>query len=257
MFRRRHGASMRPAKGRWLRRLGPPLRWLGTLLIVAGIGTGGYQVRQILFDAEKFPLRHIELYGERVNLGKADLMRELENYLGKNFFALDIEELRNRLLGNPWIEQASVRRHWPDTLEIRFQEREVFGHWNEHEMIDINGVRFQPTYFRRLNGWPHLFGVDGHEKELIQVYQEANVMVNELDLKITRLIQDQRWAWRMEFDNGLEIKLGKEQLQQRLMRFVAVYPRVLAARVNDIAAVDLRYVNGFAVRWKTSSSTAG
>ena len=257
MFRRRRGASARPVKGRWLRRLDSPLRWLGTLLVLLSIGAGGYQVSRILLDPEKFPLRSIELYGERVNVGKADLQYALEAYLGTSFFTLDIEELRNHLLDNPWLEQVSVRRQWPDTLEVRFQERKAFGHWNQHEMVDINGVRFQPISFRRLDGWPHLFGLNGNEKRLIQIYQEASGQIDELGLKITRLVQDHRWAWRIQFDNGIEIELGKEQLRERLMRFVAVYPNVLAARIGEIETVDLRYVNGFAVRWKTTPSTAG
>jgi cell division protein FtsQ len=38
-----------------------------------------------------------------------------------------------------------------------------------------------------------------------------------------------------------------------------VYPRVLAAQIDRIAVVDLRYVNGFAVRWKAErpAPTAG
>jgi len=52
-------------------------------------------------------------------------------------------------------------------------------------------------------------------------------------------------------DNGMALMLGRqEKSHERLLRFVRSYNRVLAARAEQIEQVDLRYTNGFAVRWK-------
>ncbi len=56
----------------------------------------------------------------------------------------------------------------------------------------------------------------------------------------------------MKFSNGIEVKQGRENLMQRLRRFVDIYPRVLSERSSEVATVDLRYISGFAVRWKTA-----
>ena len=250
--RHRRGASIRPTQGKWLRRLGPLLRIVGAFFALLGVAAGVYGAGRALLDPELFPLRHIRMHGERHNVGQADLHQVSAAYLGQSFFGLDIAGLRGMFALNPWIEQVSVRRLWPDTLEIRFRERTVFGHWGQHEMVDINGIRFQPVFFRELAFWPRLAGPDGRERHLIQTYRQANAIIAGLGLKITRLVQDKRRAWRMQFDNGLEIKLGRQQFTQRLMRFVAIYPDLLANRIADIATVDLRYINGFAVRWKTA-----
>lgn len=250
--RHRRGASVRPMQGKWLRRLGSPLRILGAFLAVTGVVAGVYGMGRVLLDPELFPLRHIRMHGELHNIGQADLHQLSADYLGKSFFGLDIADLREMFALNPWIEQVSVRRLWPDTLEIQFRERTAFGHWGQREMVDINGVRFQPVFFRELAFWPRLAGPDGRERNLIQTYRQASAIVEGLGLKITRLVQDKRRAWRMTFDNGIEIKLGRQQFTQRLMRFVAIYPQLLANRIADIATVDLRYINGFAVRWKTA-----
>ncbi len=173
-------------------------------------------------------------------------------YLGRNFFTLDIGDLRQRLAVNPWIAQVSIARLWPDSLTLRFQERTVFGHWGQNELVDVDGERFRPLFFRQLRPWPRLAGPDGHEKTLIRTYREANVMVESVDLKIIRLVKDRRRAWWMKLANGIEVKLGREDFRQRLQRFVAIYPRVLSERSSEIATVDLRYISGFAVRWKTA-----
>ncbi len=69
-------------------------------------------------------------------------------------------------------------------------------------------------------------------------------------LKLEKLAQDERRAWWLTFDNGLEVYVGRERFEERLRRLAQVYPKVLAAQADRIAVVDLRYVNGFAVRWK-------
>ena len=53
----------------------------------------------------------------------------------------------------------------------------------------------------------------------------------------------------MTLKNGLEINLGREQFFPRLQRLIDIYSRILADQAERIAVVDLRYVNGFAVRW--------
>ena len=74
-----------------------------------------------------------------------------------------------------------------------------------------------------------------------------------------KLVQDERRAWWLTFDSGLEVYVGREQFERRIQRLARVYPRLLAAQAERIAVVDLRYVNGFVVRWKTGSPnpTAG
>lgn len=49
--------------------------------------------------------------------------------------------------------------------------------------------------------------------------------------------------------NGLQLGLGRKETHLRLMRFVRVYAEVLKPRIEAIDSVDLRYTNGFAVRW--------
>lgn len=252
--RKRQGASVRHEGRSWLRHVALPLRLLGALLALFGIGGAVFGATEALLNPAVLPLRHVRLYGELHNLGTVELEQAVAGQLGRNFLALDISGLREAFAANPWIEQVAVRRRWPDTLEIHLQERVAFGHWGQDEMVDSHGVRFRPMFFRETGPWPHLVGPDGHEQNLLAVYREANAMVQAVGLQIVRLTQDSRRAWWLTFDNGIEVKLGREQFVARLQRFIDVYPRLLAARVAEIATVDLRYINGFSVRWKTDSA---
>ena len=256
--RRRHGATIlaKPASAQW-RKIGMRgVRWLGQVLALVGFVAGCYWLGQKVLDPALFPLRHVQLEGKLRNLSEADMQRVVQEYLGQNFFVLDIDALHGRFAAHPWISQVNVRRRWPDTLEIGFQERTPFGRWGENEMVDINGERFRPDSVHQPGPWPRLIGPDGHERTLIRVYREASVLTDQVGLSLVQLIQDERRAWRMVFANGIEIWLGKEDLMRRLRRFVDIYPQILSERTAQVAVVDLRYTNGFAVRWKTETITA-
>ncbi|MDP1635554.1 MAG: cell division protein FtsQ/DivIB, partial [Gallionellaceae bacterium] len=65
--------------------------------------------------------------------------------------------------------------------------------------------------------------------------------------QIVQLSLSPRYAWQVTLDDGMVIELGRDEMQQRLARFVAVYPYSLAAMARPVRHVDLRYRNGFAV----------
>lgn len=238
------------ATGQWKAVWGPPLRWLGVALALALVGFGLQVGGQKLREPDAFPLRQVHVEGELRNLAEADFHAVAGEYLGQNFFVTNLDTLHAELVANPWIEEVSVRRWWPDTVEITLRERTAFGYWGEHEMVDVNGFRFRPTVLRQPGPWPRLAGPDGHEKALIKTYRDTRALLDPVGLKLVKLVQDDRRAWWLTFDNGLEVYVGREQFEQRLQRLAHIYPRLLAAQIDRIAVVDLRYGNGFAVRWK-------
>ena len=253
--RRRRGATtlqprIPPTPGQWKALWGAPLRWLGVMLVLAVVAWAGYIGSERLQAPDAYPLRQVRIEGELRNLAEVDLQPVASPYLGINFFRADLDTLRDVLATNPWVEEVAVRRSWPDTVAIALRERVAFGYWGEQEMVDVNGQRFRPTQIRQAGPWPRLAGPDGHERSLIQTYQQVRALLDPVGLKLVRLVQDQRRAWWLTFDNGLEAYLGREQFEQRLRRLADVYPRFLAGQAERIAVVDLRYVNGFAVRWK-------
>ncbi len=99
------------------------------------------------------------------------------------------------------------------------------------------------------SGLPELNGPDGLEATLTASYYEMGKALAADGLTITHLIQDQRRSWHVGLDNGIELRLGHDDAYAHLLRFVRLYPRVLATRASEIATVDLRYTNGFAVAW--------
>ncbi|MCU0807739.1 MAG: cell division protein FtsQ/DivIB [Candidatus Contendobacter sp.] len=262
---RRHGATSLKrdpavAPGQRWAAWKPWLRGLGVVLVLAAVGFGLEAGLRALREPGAFPLRQVRFEGELRNLTEADLQPLAQAYLGQNFFVANLDELRVALAADPWIEEVTVRRSWPDTVAIQLRERVAFGYWGERgEMVDANGYRFRPPALRQPGPWPRLAGPGGREKALIKAWRDIRVRLDPVGLTLVKLKQDERRAWWLTFDSGLQVYLGRERFEERLQRLAHVYPRVLAAQADRIAVVDLRYGNGFAVRWKSGppAPTAG
>ena len=67
-----------------------------------------------------------------------------------------------------------------------------------------------------------------------------------LKQQVVQISLSPRRAWQMRLDSGMVLELGREQAQERLARFVSVYPYSLASVQHTVDYVDLRYSNGFA-----------
>lgn len=233
----------------WQRRL----RVAGLLLLLSGSAAASYQLSHYLLDPAQFPLRHVRFQGELHHVHTTAVKEIVSDYLGENFFLLDIHALQDDLAAHPWVAGATIWRQWPDTLKVRLQERRAFARWGEHEMVDIDGVRFHPEVIQHPDFWPRLVGPSGHERNVIRAYRQASTLLQHVDLRLVQLRLDERRAWWMTLNTGTEIRLGRERFVERLQRFLDVYPHVFAERMDEIATIDLRYRNGFAVRWRSDA----
>ena len=49
---------------------------------------------------------------------------------------------------------------------------------------------------------------------------------------------------------------GRDQLVEKMRRFMRLYDQVLKAQMDNIARIDLRYPNGLAVAWRDPAVAA-
>ncbi len=152
-----------------------PWAALGTLLGWAFLGvlaTGAYLGWQLLREPSQLPLTQMTLQGELRYQPRTELEIQIRHWLqASNLMTLDVHVLRARLETLPWIAKAEVRKRWPGQVEISVQERQPFARWNEHELVTLAGIRFQPLPGQIPENLPKLSGPEGYERRLIQQYQ--------------------------------------------------------------------------------------
>lgn len=224
-------------------------RWLarssGAVILVAG----AVLVGNWLLTPGILPLRDIALEGDLQRADRSQLWSLLRPHSGANFIRLRLGDVKAGLLADPWVEGVTVQRVWPDRLIVRVKERTPVARWGEDSLIDRNGVRFAGDGSARTH-LPLLQGPAGSEKHLLATYGSVQGRLGTVGLEVRALIQDSRRAWRIVLRDGMELDFGRQAFEERLDRFAKAYPGLLASRADAVAAVDLRYSNGFAVRWR-------
>ena len=191
-----------------------------------------------------FPLKHVNLSAMPDQADAAGVLQVMRDDVHGNFFTVDIERLRLSLEKLPWVRSASIQREFPDRLEVQLDEYQALASWNGHELVDRQGEVFVAKSDQAM---PEFVGQDGTAPEVTQRYEQFSQQLSGLGLQVSRLVLSPRHAWQLKLSNGMVLELGREDVLQRLARFVEAYPNSLAAIQGQVKYIDLRYNNGFAV----------
>ncbi len=60
-----------------------------------------------------------------------DILQSLDLDGWTSLIGFDAEAARDRIAALPWVEVASVRKVYPDELEVKIQERAAFAIWQQ------------------------------------------------------------------------------------------------------------------------------
>lgn len=249
MARRRNASAEATGSGKASRYL---FAGFGAALLVAGLAWGG----QKLFEPATLPLKSVRVPNSLQRVTQEELREAILPHVNKGFLGLDMPAVRRSVESLPWVRRVSVRRHWPDTLEVRVEEQQPLARWADKGLINRDGELFSPPADQIPADLPVLEGPEQTQAELAEKYTEMQRILGAVGLRIIRLTMSARRAWDLRLDNGLVVVLGREEAYPRLLRFVRVFPAVLKAQMEHIERVDLRYTNGFAVRWRAGHAPA-
>lgn len=218
---------------------------------------GAYGALQALLHSTLFPLREVVLAEAPRNASREDIANAADG-AGGNFFAADLGALRGRIEQVPWVRRVSVRRIWPDRIEVRLEEHAAFARWGDSGFVNTFGEAFSaPMAAAEQAKLPLLAGPAGTEGDVARRYLGFAERVAPIGETVQRVVLTPRYAWQVRLASGLQMELGRdgaETIEQRLERFVAAYPQSIGRLGRNYDHVDLRYPNGFALRvagWKS------
>ncbi|MDX1491233.1 MAG: cell division protein FtsQ/DivIB [Pseudohongiellaceae bacterium] len=191
-------------------------------------------------------------------LNKVDelrLRRLLAQHMNVGFFVLDVKSIKSALEEDAWVERATVKRVWPDTLSVSIVEEVPIARWGEASLLSQYGQIFTPDTVESEFSLPLLEGPDGSQHRVMEHYQVFSQMISNSGLRIASLSLTDRGSWAMSLQNGIEITIGRDDVLERMQRLVNLYDRHLASKVDEIATLDLRYNNGVSVKRKAEFLT--
>lgn len=197
-----------------------------------------------------FPIKEVNIIGVQ-HIDHQAIQQMLLPLVKNGFFSVDVAMIKERLYQYPWVADASVRRVWPNQVVIRVSEKTPLARWNDENLISTSGDIFKPDSATFPRDLPQFVGPEGKHINMIENYNKINSILSPLHFKITRLELNPAEAWNLTLDNGMKMQVGRKDILTKINHFVKVYPKIVGGRTSDVDYVDLRYSNGFAVRWKT------
>lgn len=224
------------ALGRLTRRL---LVLMTFLLIGSGIAW--------LYNSKYFPVKQIAIQGKLKYASSKELQTVAREHIRGNMFRADIDSAQAAFQELPWIDSVMVRRRFPETVEIILTERVPVAHWRAGGLMDSKGNVFAASLKQDL---PIFEGQQGTGKDMVKHYADFSGILSPLKLTIKELIYTPRSAWLLVLNNGITVRLGRENEIKRLQQFAQIWPSLLRKKQSRIEYVDMRYKDGFSVRYR-------
>ena len=195
-----------------------------------------------------FPIQSVRLNSAPEKVVAEQVLQVVRHEVRGNFFTVNIDRVRRSVESLPWVRNVSIRREFPNRLVMELEEHQALAYWNSGALVNQQGEVFAASDEQVL---PSFSGSEESSLEVTQRYAQFNQQLAAVDLTVTQIALSARHAWHLKLSNDIVLELGRDNVEQRLARFVSVYPYSLAKMQGGVRYVDLRYPNGFAVSVKS------
>ena len=223
------------------------LIFTGLLLLLLGWGLVH------MLDPTTLPIRHVSIKGEFRHLAPAVMEEMVADVVRGGFFNVNVDVIQKTLLAEPWVKSVGVRRVWPDAITVHVEEQVPVVRWGDSGLLNEKAEYFAPTPETFPQGLPVLAGPENSYALLLNNFNRAREILAPIGLDVITMRVSERRAWEIRLSNELSLILGRDNVMKRLERFAKYVPGQLANRLDEIDYVDMRYTNGFSVRWKNNA----
>ncbi len=260
---RRHAAAFQapmpsdlPADVRWLHLTANALFVAAAVLLMAALLM--WSVRQPVFG-----IQSVRVEGEVSHNSVSTIRANALPQMAGNFFTLNLARSQQAFQAVPWVRQAVVKRVWPNRLVVQLEEHRAVALWVAEDKSERLVNSFGEVFDANLGdvedeGLPTLKGPDGSAPQMLALHSRLVPVFEPLDLKIDTLAQSGRGSWRVEFEGGAEVELGRgteDELTARTERFVSTVTEVIARYQRPLVYADLRHNDAYALRLKGVTTT--
>lgn len=226
-------------------------RLIRTLLGLALLGVFGSGLYVLAMRMAAQPVEVVRIEGRLERVSQSELQSAIAPHIGVGLLEVDVAAVRAAAAALPWVRDVSVRRVWPNGVYVSLHERDALTRWNDDRVLDSNGESFAPSPESVPPGLVALSGPDGQEHEVLERYGELSALLERAGCgRLVALHLSARGAWFAELEPGAVLALGRNFSAAAVEVYARALPQVVGGRFGDVASVDLRYANGFALRFK-------
>lgn len=251
--RKRRTAAAQGARRKSAGRL---VRRVGVVALVALVGVGSWTAWQHRASLPSWPaagiapVQRVLVEGAFVRVTPTDVENAVLPHLRGGFFTVDLGAIRAAAESLPWVARAQVLREWPDRVRIIVAEEQPAWLWGRDGLLNARAELFVTGEADRPITLPRLDGPAGTERLLAEQYLKFDATFMRCEMRVARVELDARRATRLTLAGGIVLRLGRHEVSERAENFCDAVLAAVSPRLDDVAYVDMRYTNGFAVGWR-------
>ncbi len=220
------------------------------VVVAALVGSVYWAVQQ----KEVLPVKRIQVVSKLKHVSQGELQNIIAPMIDSGLLGVDAKQIRTDIEKISWVDSADVRIVWPDGIRIEIKEQAPIARWGSDALLNADGEVFAPKLEKgEFENLAQLNGPKGQQRKVINQYLLFREVLQSRGLQIATITLDERRSWSITTGQGVKLRFGKGEIQQKMSRFLKGYDRKLARQFGQIAYVDLRYTNGFAIKMKQES----
>jgi cell division protein FtsQ len=200
------------------------------------------------------PVNVISMDGSFQRVSPVQIENVIAPLARAGFMSANLDDVQRAVEALPWVDHARISRRWPNSLHVTVTEQTAAARWGEAGLLNTRGELFVRSANHLPAELPRLSGPEGSESTVAQRYLAVQGRMLEVGLRIAALKLDERGAWEMELDNGVVVRLGRREVEERFDRFIRTTSQVISHRLAEIIYVDMRYSNGFSIGWRPTGA---
>jgi cell division protein FtsQ len=230
------------------------------MLLFGLVGIVGYEavtkgyIRSLPIKSASLPIKYVRTEGVFQYLGKDEIKTVLQPLVLTGFFDADMQAIHAAVSTLPWVDTVTVKRIWPDAIDIKVREKKPYARWGKNSLITEQGVIFTPKNIDQFQKLTVVTGPDLQQIKVLEIMKGIKTALADQSMELAEFSVNERGAWKIKLATGLEILLGRNEQLKKLQRFLRTLTVLKQEQVEQIAIVDLRYPNGYAVSWKPGTA---
>ncbi len=213
---------------------------------------GGQAVEQFLAK----PIASIVVNGQFVYLAKNEVSALISGNIQKSFIRENLDAMRQNLEANPWVDNVTLRRQWPDVLHVTIEEQKPIARWGKKGFVNYRGELIRVTDSGQIGHLPILKGDDGSAMLVMKQYQLLSQSISQYHLKVIELGKSEIGVWTIDLDNGWRLLAGRTDIVKKVQRLMKLLAQKKIDQQDQIKIIDMRYENGLAIEWKEAEQHA-
>lgn len=202
------------------------------------------------------PIGKVEVGGQFQRVAPVQIEEAIGPFRGAGFLSVDLDAMRAAVESIAWVDRARVERRWPNGVNVFITEHVAAARWGEDGLMNTRGELFLRDSRHIPPELPQLVGPVGTEGKVAKLYLETYPRLLAVGMRLSRVELDARGAWQLTLQNGIQVRLGRQNVPERLERFIRAASPMVATRAAEVGYIDLRYSNGFSVGWNAPTRVA-